>query len=102
MYRYQIYQVVRMGHYREFFDLVTELNAVAKAKGHREHEVWAPTVGQINRVVLVADYASLEEWQAESKAFQTDADCMKLWRQIGEHVELGARDELFESAYQIA
>ncbi len=91
-----------MGHYREFFDLITELNALAKTKGQPEHEIWAPTVGQVNRVVLIADYASLEEWRAAGQAFQTDADCMKLWRQIGEHVELGASDELLESAYQIA
>jgi hypothetical protein len=64
---------------------------------------WAPYAGSMNQVVMESDYKDLATLDKEARAFQQDADCMKLWRRMGEvSVQGKTYVEILETAYQIA
>ena len=102
MFRYSIYGQVQMGKWRQFFELYEKLDEQLQAKKLVRRQLWAPTVGTNNSFVLVADHETIDGWDRDSTAFQTDGEVMDLWRKIFELLEESPTDELMQTASQIA
>lgn len=103
MHRHQLHVKVQLGRFRDYYDVITNMNETLESKGMTPVQIWAPTAGaEMNTVILVTDHASLVEWDREMKQFMTDPEVMKLWRESAEYVEGHPREELWETAYQIA
>jgi hypothetical protein len=97
MYRHRAYQQVLYGHFNEFFKVVQDLNAVSRKRGWRESRVWSPAFGTANEVVLEEEYQDLATVERERRAFDSDAEAMKLFRSMaGLIVQGSARDELLQ------
>lgn len=74
-----------------------ELNAIARKKGWPEATLWTPVVGTGNDVVLETDYADLATFERLNRAFQADAESMKIFRATAGIVVQGSvHDEIFE------
>lgn len=103
MYRHQLHITVTMGRFREFYEVIGHLNDVLKLKGLQPVQMWAPATGaEMNTVVLVTDHESLSDWDEHAKRWQTDPDVMVRWREASPYVEGHPRDELWETAIEIA
>ncbi len=102
MIRHQFHAQVRVQHWREFYSLYEKLEELRRAKDLAPSQLWSPTVGQVNSALLITDYETIEAFDRQSKAFLNDPDLMRLWREMGGHVEGNSWDELWESAFQIA
>jgi hypothetical protein len=102
MFRLQFHYQVRVGEFREFYALFQQLDAVIHKKGFRPITLWGVTVGTVNHTVTFTDYDSISAFWEDTSAFQSDADCMKLWREMGKHIDGYPRSELWESASEIA
>ncbi|TMC68249.1 MAG: hypothetical protein E6J13_15020 [Chloroflexi bacterium] len=97
MYRHRAYQQIIYGHFNEFIKANDELNAIARKKGWPEATLWTPVVGTGNDAVLETDYADLASFEKVNRAFQSDAESMKVYRgTAGLVVQGSVRDELFE------
>ena len=97
MYRHRAYQQIVYGHFNEFLKAVEELNAVARKKGWPEQTVWTPVVGTGNAAVLEEEYADLASFERINRAFQADAEAMKIFRgTAGIIVQGSVHDEIFE------
>lgn len=97
MYRHRAYQQVLYGHFNEFFKVVQDLNAISKKRGWPESRVWSPTFGIANDVVLEEDYPDLATAERAMRAFESDAEAMKLLRSMASLIVQGsARDELLQ------
>ena len=102
MFRHQLHAQVRIGQYRDFYNLYEKLDKLVRAKKLVPTQLWGVTVGPLNNAVLVTDYESIEAYDRNLKAFVSDPDLMSVWREMGKHVDGIPWDELWESAYQIA
>jgi hypothetical protein len=103
MYRHQLHVTVTMGRFREFYEVMGHLNDTLKIKGLQQLQMWAPVTGAgMNTVVLVTEHESLSDWDEHSKRFQTDPDVMVRFREASPYVEGHPRDELWETASEIA
>lgn len=102
MFRYQLHSQVRPGHWREFYRLYEEMEQLSRARNLVPSNLWLVSFGPINQAVQVADYETMEAFDQDGKAFESDPDIMKLWRDMGEHIEGIPSGELWESARQIA
>lgn len=102
MFRHQLHAQVRIGQYRDFYNLYEKLDKLVRAKNLVPMQLWGVTLGPTNSAVLITDYESIEAYDRNLKAFQSDADLMNVWRDLGKHVDGVPWDELWESAYQIA
>ena len=97
MYRHRAYQQVIYGHFNEFLKAMEELNAVARKKGWPESTIWTPVVGTGNEAVLETEYADLASFERINRAFQADAEAMKIYRgTAGLVVQGSVRDEIFD------
>jgi len=97
MYRHRAYQEVIYGHFNEFLKAMEELNAVARKKGWPESTIWTPVVGTGNHAVLETEYADLASFERTNRAFQADAEAMKIFRgTAGLLVQGSVHDEIFE------
>lgn len=97
MYRHRGYQQIVYGHFNEFLKANDELNAIARKKGWPEATLWTPVVGTGNDVVLETDYADLATFERLNRAFQADAESMKIFRATAGIVVQGSvHDEIFE------
>lgn len=97
MYRHRAYQQIVYGHFNEFLKALDELNAVARKRGWPVATVWAPVVGIGNEAVLEAEYADLAAFEGVNRAFQADAEAMKIFRGMaGIVVQGSARDEILQ------
>ena len=103
MHRYLFHMSIAMGRYKDFYEAIGRVNELAGSKGMATMQIWGPVSGaEMNTAILVADYESLADWDAETRRFQTDPEIMKLWREALQHVEGRPRHELWESAFEIA
>jgi len=102
MFRLQFHYQVRLGEFRQFYDLFEQLDKVVIKKGLHRSTLWGGTVGNLNNAVTFTEYETISDFWNDVNAFQADPDCMNLWRQMGRHVEGIPRSELWESAVQIA
>jgi len=97
MYRHRAYQQVVYGRFNDFLKGVQELNAVSRKKGWPESTVWSPVFGTANEVVLEEPYQDLATVERVARAFQSDAEAMKIFRGLGGLIVQGsARDELLQ------
>jgi hypothetical protein len=97
MYRYRAHQQVLYGRFNEFFEAWQALGVISRKRGWPEPNVWAPTVGTGNEVIVEVEFRDLTEFQRYNEAFQSDAEAMKLFRATGSIVVQGSvRDELLE------
>ena len=97
MYRQRSSQQIVYGHFNEFLKAMDELNAVARKKGWPESTVWTPVVGTGNDAVFETEYPDLASFERVGRAFQADAEAMKIYRGMaGIVVQGSARDEIFE------
>jgi hypothetical protein len=97
MYRHRAYQQVVYGRFNEFFKVVQDLNAVCRKRGWPESRVWSPSFGTGNEVVLEEEYQDLATMERERRAFESDAEAMKLFRSMaGLIVQGSAHDELLQ------
>ena len=97
MYRHRAYQQVVYGRFNDFFKVVQDLNAVSRKRGWRESRVWSPSFGTANEVVLEEEYQDLATMERERRAFESDAEAMKLFRSMaGLIVQGSAHDELLQ------
>jgi len=97
MYRHRVYQQILYGHFNEFLKAAEELNTVARKKGWPESTVWTPVVGTGNDAVLETEYADLAAFEKVGRAFQADAESMKIYRATAGIVVQGSvHDEIFE------
>ena len=103
MYKHRITEQVKYGHFGEYYELLTEFDTLLTEKGFRPFTAWAPTVGTANEIVLETDYPDLIQFDKQTRAILTDSECMKSIRRMAELTVQGTtRDELLETAYQIA
>jgi heme-degrading monooxygenase HmoA len=97
MFRHRAYQQVVYGRFNEFFQIWQELGAISRKRGWPEPNVWVPTVGTANEVIVEVEFRNLAEFQSWNEAFESDADAMKLLRARGAMVVQGSvHDELLE------
>jgi len=97
MYRHRAYQQILYGHFNEFLKAMEDLNAVARKKGWPESTVWTPVVGTGNDAVFETEYADLASFEKVGRAFQGDAEAMKIYRGMAGIVVQGSvHDEIFE------
>jgi hypothetical protein len=102
MFRHQTHIQVGVGQWRDFFSLYEKLEQLVVAKNLVPTQLWAVTLGKINSAVLVTDYETIGAYDQNTKAFTSDPDVMKVWREMGKHIDGIPWDELWESASQIA
>ena len=102
MVRHQTHIQVGVGQWRDFFSLYEKLAQLVVAKKLVPTQLWAVKLGKINSAVLVTDYATIEAYDQNYKAFTNDQDVMNVWREMGKHADGIPWDELWESASQIA
>lgn len=101
--RMQLRMEVRYGQFGEFMTRLESVNEVVRARGWVEHVAWAPMSGNVNEVVIVADYADLDSYGSEELALHSDAEFMAKWRSLAELLVQGtARIELFGPAPVLA
>jgi hypothetical protein len=87
----------RLRAFQRIPETVEELNAIARKKGWPETKVWTPVVGTGNAAVLEDEYADLASFERVNRAFQADAEAMKIFRGMaGIVVQGSAHDEIFE------
>jgi hypothetical protein len=87
VYRYQFHIQVQVGRWREFQTLLDELNAALREKGLIAFQLWEASFGRFNGALMVADYESLAAYEREHNGLHSDAACMKLWREMGTHMD---------------
>ncbi|HZT64751.1 MAG TPA: NIPSNAP family protein [Acidimicrobiales bacterium] len=103
MYRQQLHVKVVLGKYREFYDVITNLNEELKRKDLTQVQMWSPATGdEMNTVILVSDFNSLADWESANHKFLTDPEVMKIWRESVSYVDGRPREELLQSVYEIA
>src|SRR5207244_10222091 len=103
MYRLQQRQEVLYGHYKEFVDLVVEINALLRDRGLAPFKAWTPTVGRGNDIVLESEYPDLAAFERESESFNSDPELMKVWRRGAELIVQGSVvSEMLEPAPDLA
>ena len=51
---------------------------------------------------MFTDYETISSFWEDTNAFQGDAECMNIWREMFSHLDGYPRSELFESAAEIA
>ena len=102
MVRQEIHNQVRIGEFREFYKLFQQLNEAVRNKKLTPSQLWTSYTGTVNRAVIVTDYETIEALDREGTQFQTDPDCMTLWRDMGKHLAEIPSSEIWESAYEIA
>ena len=102
MFRHQLHAQVRIGQYRDYYNLYEKLDQLVRAKKLVPTQLWAVSLGPLNSAVLVTDHESIEAYDRNVKAFVNDPDLMSVWREMGKHVDGIPWDELWESAFQIA
>ena len=102
MFRYQLHVQVRAGQWREYYSGYEKLEQLSRAKNLVPSQLWGVSFGPINQAVIVADYETMEAFDRDGKAFESDPDIMKVWRGMAEHQEGIPWGELWESAHQVA
>ena len=103
MYRQRIRQQILYGQFREYMEIAEEVIALRRKLALATPILWAPTFGTANELVWEVEYPDLVTFQRENEAFYSDAEVMKQWRRLWQHVVQGStRDELFEEAPHIA
>ncbi len=103
MYRYRAHCEVKYGHFADVVESYNELNAVMRARDLTPMTVWTPTVGRGNIVTIEIDYPDLATFEREKDAFNSDAECMKVFRRSADFVVQGSNwDELLEPAPDLA
>jgi hypothetical protein len=96
------YVDVRIGQYREFYELWEKLDQTIRAKNLKPSQLLVATTGLYNACVVMTEYETIEAWHGEGDTFQSDADCMSIWREMGKYLEARPRVELWETSAQIA
>jgi len=103
MYRVLQRQEVRYGHFKEFVELIAEVNALLHDRGWAQFKLWTPTVGKGNEIVLETEYPDLAIFARESESFSSDPELMKVWRRGAELVVQGSLvSEMLEPAPDLA
>ena len=103
MYRQRIRQQILYGQFREYMEIAAEVIAVRRKLGLAAPILWAPTFGTANELVWEIDYPDLAAFQRENETFYSNADAMKQWRRLWQHVIQGSiQDELLQEAPHIA
>ena len=103
MYRVLQRQEVRYGQFKEFVDLIAEVNALLRDRGLAQFKAWTPTVGRGNEIVLETEYPDLAAFARESETFSSDPELMKVWRTGAELVVQGSLvTEMLEPAPDLA
>jgi hypothetical protein len=102
VFRQLLRMQVRLTEFREFYRLYGELETTVRKKGLRPRTLWGATVGAVNEVGMFTDYETISSFWDDTNAFQSDVECMNIWRQMFSHLDGHPRSELFESAAEIA
>ncbi len=103
MVRHRFTADILYGRYRDFFEISEQLQALETSRGWAQAGFWIPTVGALNSFVIEWEYPDLASFERETRARFSDTEYMGLVRRTSELVAQGsARDELIESARQIA
>lgn len=88
---------VTYGQLRHFVDLSRQISSLEASRGWAVSTIWTPMVGMANEVVVVAEYASLNDFAREREARRSDSEYLKLARETEELMRPGTfRDELLE------
>jgi hypothetical protein len=82
VYRYQTHVQVKLAQWREFHSRLKELNALMEAKGLLPFQLWESKFDSFDAALLVADYATLAEFERENDSMHADPACMAAWREI--------------------
>ena len=102
MFRHQFHAQVKLGRFRDFYSTFERFEAAVRAANLAPPQLWAPSFGKINRVVIVRDYDTMAAYDTNNRAFLADANCMNLWRELSQLVDETPWEELWETASQIA
>ncbi len=101
MYRHHYRCEVRYGEFRQFVDLSRQISAVEAARGWAVSTIWTPVVGVANEVIVIAEYRTLQAFEAERAERRGDAEYLRLSRDTEELMTPGTfRDELLEEPAQ--
>lgn len=77
--------------------IVTEVNRLYEANGHRKMRFWGGVTGRANFFVDESECESLAAWEAENHAVSRDADIMELLRQTVDLMDTTEIHELLVS-----
>jgi len=99
MVRFRSICTAQYGHFAEVMQVAEELNSINRSRGWREGTLMVPSTGEANVLVAEFEYPDFATYQSEGEAMQGDAEWMKTFRRMAEHVyPQSARVELYESA----
>jgi hypothetical protein len=91
------------GHYNDLIENYEELNRMCAERGLKQWYVLSPLMGKMNIVVTTCDYDSYAEMKQEQERFQSDSDCMKVFRAAAQwEVQGSVVTEILESTNQVA
>lgn len=102
MYLYRWHCYVKNGRWREFMEVMTEVNALYRQKGHVPMRFWAAVTGRANFFVAESEHESLASWEAENDAVSRDSDIMDALRRTVPLMDSTEIHELLMSAPEIA
>jgi len=86
VYRYQVHILVRSARWRDVTAVLDQLDVAMQARNLVPFQVWEAAFGRFNDALLIAEYDSLASYEREHDALHADPTCMRLWRELGEHL----------------
>ncbi len=104
MVRHRLHFMPALGRFNEGVQWVRDLNAACSAAGCAEGRLWAQSFGKVNGCVIERDFEDMAALEADTRRFQSSAECMKVFRrgiEIGQPGEI-PWDELLEEAPTLA
>lgn len=103
MVRFRATVTAQYGHFAQLLGLHEQLNEIARSRGWQQGRFFSPISGATNVLVAEYEYPDLATWDAESTAAMADAEWMKVFRSMAEHVyPQSAHTELLDEAPQLA
>lgn len=102
MYLYRWHCYVKNGRWREFMEVMTEVNDLYRRKGHTPMRFWAAVTGKANLFVAESAHESLAGWEAENEAVYRDGEIMDALRRTVPLMDTTEVHELFVAAPEIA
>jgi hypothetical protein len=94
---------VLYGHYRDYAECLEELNKLLAERGMKQWQLLSPTSGKDNIIVASCDYSRYEEMKSDQDRFQSDAECMKVFRSGAQFIVQGSSEsEILEDVPRLA
>lgn len=94
---------VLYGHFNDYAACLEDLNKLFAERGIKQWQLLSTTSGKTNVVVASCDYDSYDDMKNNQERFQSDAECMKVFRSGAQFVVQGsAENEILETMPHLA